>query len=104
VASGSEFGCARLPVPGQKLVKVLDDVIGDAGEHIGEPSLWIDVVEFRRHDQRGHDGGAVGATLRRSLIIPGVWGKKLRSHIRTIHCSGSLRSLLPISFTTAAGI
>jgi hypothetical protein len=47
VASGSEFGCARLPVPGQKLVKVLDGVIGDAGEHIGEPSLWIDVVEFR---------------------------------------------------------
>jgi hypothetical protein len=34
VASGSEFGCARLPVPGQKLVKVLDGVIGDTGEHI----------------------------------------------------------------------
>jgi hypothetical protein len=39
--SGGEFGWARLPVPGQKLVKVLDGVIGDAGEQIGEPSLRI---------------------------------------------------------------
>ncbi len=42
-----------LPVPWQKLIKVLDGVIGNAGEHVGEPSLRVDVVEFRRHDQRG---------------------------------------------------
>jgi hypothetical protein len=38
-------------------------VLGAASEHIGEPGLRVDVVEFRRHDQRGHDGGAVGAAF-----------------------------------------
>jgi hypothetical protein len=33
--SGGEFGRAPLPVPGQKLIKVLDGVIGDASEHVG---------------------------------------------------------------------
>ena len=37
--------------------------VSDASEHIGQPSLRIDVVEFRRRDQRGHDGGAVGAGI-----------------------------------------
>ena len=49
------------PVPGQQLIKPVDGVIVDAGEHVGEPGLRIDVVELRRHDQRGHDSGAVGA-------------------------------------------
>ena len=60
----------------------------DAGEHIGEPSLWIDVVEFRCHDQRGHDSGAVGAPLgtgeeprlaaeRNLAVILPISGKKL---------------------------
>jgi nucleoside phosphorylase len=61
--SGSEFGPARRPVPGQKLIKVLDGVISDAGERIGEPSLWVHVVELRRRNQCHHDGGAVGATF-----------------------------------------
>lgn len=41
----------------------MDRVIVDAREHIGEPSLWINIIELRRHDQRCHDGGAVGTAL-----------------------------------------
>jgi hypothetical protein len=46
--SGGEFGCARLPVPGEKLIEVLDGVVSDAGEHVGEPSLRVDIIELRR--------------------------------------------------------
>jgi len=37
--------------------------VGDAGEHVGQPGEWIDVVQLGRHDQRGHGGGAVNAAL-----------------------------------------
>ena len=40
-----------------------DGVIGDAGEHIGEPSLWIDIIKLGRHDQRCHDRDAVGTSV-----------------------------------------
>jgi hypothetical protein len=53
---------------------------------------------------RGHDSGTVGAAFRRDLIMPGVWGKKLRFHIRSIRCFSVPRSSLPINFTTAVGI
>ena len=52
------------PVPGQKLVEPVDCVIGDPRQHIRQPGLRIDVVELRRRDQRGHEGGAIGAALR----------------------------------------
>ena len=38
--------------------------VGDPGKHVGKPGLWVDVVELCRHDQRHHDGGALGAALR----------------------------------------
>jgi len=44
----------------------VDFVIVDAREHVGEPGLRIDVIELRRHDQRRHDGSAVGAAIRAS--------------------------------------
>ena len=40
-----------------------DRKIGDAGEHIGEPRLWVDVVETAGRDNREHDGGTIGPTL-----------------------------------------
>ena len=36
----------------------------DAGEHIGQPGLWVNVVEPGCHDERIHDGGPVGAAIR----------------------------------------
>jgi len=52
-----------LPVPREQLVEPYLRDIGDAGEHIGQPSQWINVVELGRHDQRGHCRGTVGAAL-----------------------------------------
>jgi hypothetical protein len=36
------------PIPGQQCGQFGDLVIGDPGEHVGEPSLRIDVVELGR--------------------------------------------------------
>ncbi len=44
-------------------MQVGDGKIGDAGEHIGEPRLWVDVVETAGRDDREHDGGSIGPTL-----------------------------------------
>jgi hypothetical protein len=38
-------------------------VLVDAGEHIGEPGLGIDVIEARRLDQRVHESGALAAAI-----------------------------------------
>jgi hypothetical protein len=32
------------PVPGQQRVQFLHRVIGDAGQHVAKPGLWIDMV------------------------------------------------------------
>jgi hypothetical protein len=34
------------PIPGQQCGQIGDLVIGDPGQHIGEPSLRIDVIEL----------------------------------------------------------
>jgi hypothetical protein len=39
-------------IPRHQLIKPVDGVIVDAGEHVCKPGLLIDVVELRRHDQR----------------------------------------------------
>ena len=38
-------------------------MISDPGQHVGEPGLWIDVVQFRGLDQRQHDRGAFAAAV-----------------------------------------
>ena len=38
-------------------------MVGDASEHVGEPGLRIDVVDFRRDDQGVHERGFVTATV-----------------------------------------
>gem|GEM_PF-3311952 len=38
-------------------------MIGDAGEHIGEPRFWVDVVETASRYDGEHDGGSIGPTL-----------------------------------------
>jgi hypothetical protein len=104
VASGSEFCCARLPVPGQKLLKVLDGVIGDTGEHVGEPGLRVHIVEFCRRDHRRHDSGTVSATLRRDVMMPGVWDARSKFAIRSIRFVGRCHWSLSISFMTVVTI
>jgi hypothetical protein len=34
------------PIPGQELVDALGGMVGQARQHIGEPSLRIDIVEL----------------------------------------------------------
>jgi hypothetical protein len=46
------------PIPGQQLVDMLGWMIGQACEHVGEPGLWIDVVELGGGDQRVDGSGA----------------------------------------------
>jgi hypothetical protein len=58
-----QFVSLRLPVPGQELIEVVDIVIIDAQQHVGKPSLGIDVVELGGMDQRQHDRGAPAATI-----------------------------------------
>jgi hypothetical protein len=36
----------RTPVPGQEVADALDRTIPQPGQHISEPSLWIDVVDL----------------------------------------------------------
>ena len=36
---------------------------GDAGEHIGQPCLWIDVVHFGRDDQAVHGGRTLATAI-----------------------------------------
>jgi hypothetical protein len=38
-------------------------MIGDAAQHVGEPSLWIDAVEFCRGDQGADRRRALAATV-----------------------------------------
>jgi len=65
-----------LPVPGEQLVQLGYRMIGDAAQHVGEPKLWIDAVEFCRGDQSVYRGGPLSATVRRGVIMPGIWEAK----------------------------
>jgi len=51
------------PIPRQQFAKPPRRESGDAGEHIGEPGLWIDIIKLGRHDQRCRDRGAVGTSV-----------------------------------------
>ena len=51
------------PIPGQERSEVGDLVLGDPGQHVGKPSLGIDVVEPGCLNQRQHDRGALAAAI-----------------------------------------
>jgi hypothetical protein len=67
-------------------------MIVQAGKNVGEPGLRIDVVEFGSLDQGVDCRRATATGIRRDLIMPGVWGKKLRLHIHSTRCFNGLRS------------
>lgn len=43
------------PFPRKEIVDLVDRVIGDTSDDVGEPGFRIDVVEARGFDQRIHD-------------------------------------------------
>lgn len=62
-AGGLHGPGVRLPLPRQQFVQARDGKIGDAGEHIGELRLWVNVVETASRDGGGYGGGSIGPTL-----------------------------------------
>src|ERR1700733_15093507 len=73
--------------PRQELVELAHGMtVGDFGEDVGEISLRIDVVHFGGLDQRGVDRPVFSAIVQSGLIMPGVWGVRSRSLIRSIPC------------------
>jgi hypothetical protein len=59
--SSSFGGDVAVPVPRQKFVNALGGVIRQAGQHVGEPSLRVDIVELGGCDQRVDCSGAPAA-------------------------------------------
>ena len=57
------FDRGAAPVPGQQFGELALLRRRDAGEHVGEPGLRVDVVQFRSGDERRHDGGTIGAAV-----------------------------------------
>ena len=52
-----------VPIPWQQFSNPALRHICDASEHVGQPCLWIGVIELGRHDQRGHGRRPVSAAL-----------------------------------------
>ena len=50
----------RLPVPGQEFVEPESGMIGDAGEHVGEPGLRVDAAVG--HTRTPDGTGIIAAT------------------------------------------
>jgi hypothetical protein len=60
-----------LPIPWQKIRDLACRVIRQACQHVGEPSLWIDVVELACLDKGIDRCCSVAAGVRREFIMPG---------------------------------
>jgi hypothetical protein len=84
-------------------VEALCGVRCDSAEDVGEPGLWIDVVEFGGLQESVDGGGAFGSAIRASLIMPGVWGSNWKCLTHSIPYSGRSLSLLRTNSTTASG-
>jgi hypothetical protein len=50
-------------MPGQKFMDARDGHVGQPGEDIGKPGLWVDVVHFGRDDEGIHGGRSLTAAL-----------------------------------------
>ena len=74
---------------------------GDAGQDVSQPGLRIDLVHFGGDDQAVQRCGALSAPVRRDVMMPGVWGARLRSSIHTIRLPGRPRWSSPIRSMTA---
>src|SRR5882757_8582337 len=59
--TGLRGGLTR--IPGQQYVQVLNGMLGDAPQNVGEPGLRINIVHFGRDDQAVHHGGPLAATI-----------------------------------------
>jgi len=60
------IGTQRLgrPVPRQQLLKPADRRVGNVGENVCKPGLWVDVIELGAHDQCRHECRTFSITIR----------------------------------------
>jgi hypothetical protein len=78
--------------------------VDDLGDDVGEIGVRFDTAQLAGFDQRRDDSPVLTATIRRDLMMPGVWATRWRSRIRFTRCLGAQRWLSPISSTMATGI
>src|SRR5215207_4344076 len=63
-SSGLRGNVVRAPMPGQEFLNALGGMIRQAGEHVGEPSLRVNIVELGSRDQRVDGSRATAAFVR----------------------------------------
>jgi hypothetical protein len=88
--SGGVSEALKAPVPRQELVDAPCGMIRQAGQHVGEPSLRIDVVELGGGDEGVDRRRTPAAVIGRGLIVPGVRRSNSRSDIRFTHSPGGV--------------
>src|SRR5450755_2019726 len=91
VRSGSCCEARGLPIPGQKVRDFVCRVIRQACQHVGEPSLGIDVVELACLD-KGIDRGC--------SVAPGIGTREGP----IFSSDGNLAAILPISGRMSSSI
>lgn len=69
---GSEPGLLRPPTTRQRQINLADGMLGDAGEHIRHPSLWIHFVQAGGLGDRAEDSRALGAAAQ-IIVNPGIY-------------------------------
>jgi len=73
VLTGRVSSTGRLPVPGKQVADAIDGMVGDAGEHVAEISLRIELAHFCGLDEGIHRGraNAAGVGAGKKVVFPG---------------------------------
>jgi hypothetical protein len=53
----------RPPIPRQEFVDPVGRMAGDPGQDVGQPGLWIDIIQFGSDNQTAHYCGALAAAV-----------------------------------------
>jgi len=63
----------RLPVPGKQVADAINGMVGDAGEHVAQISLWIEPAHLGGLDQGIHRrrANAAGIGAGKKVVFPG---------------------------------
>src|SRR6266849_3533922 len=104
--SGHVFeGCGGGIGPRQQVVEAAVGVsVDDFRDGLGEIGVRFDIGELAGLDQRGDHSPMLGTSVRRDVMMPGVWAARSRFAIRSIRFVGRCHWSLPISFMTVVTI
>jgi hypothetical protein len=91
--------------PRQKLVEAaIGMAVDDLRDGFGKVGVGIDFGELAGLDQRGDHSPMLGPSVRRDVMMPGVWDARLRFAIHFIRFVDGCHWSLPISFMTVVTI